>query len=52
MVYHWGVTACLLHNEPASYFYAAWLSPITDEATGKPSLNWAYMVVWSRPETE
>jgi len=33
------VTACLLHNEPTSYSLLARLSPLTDAAEAKASLN-------------
>ena len=43
------VTACLLHNESASY--SMLLVKLLSEAIAKASLNWAYIVAWSRPET-
>ena len=34
-----GLTACLLHNEPASYLYVAKLRSVSSEAAAKASLN-------------
>ena len=34
-----GVTACLLHNDPASYFNVARLSSMRNVAVAKASLN-------------
>ena len=34
-----GVTACLLHNDPASYRHRRQVKAFRAEAVGKPSLN-------------
>jgi hypothetical protein len=44
------VTACLLHNDPASYRLRLWVKTLRVGAIGKPSLNRA-IVVGGRRET-
>ena len=39
------VTACLLHNDPASYRHCGLVKALRAEASGKPSLNRATIVV-------
>ena len=44
------MTACLLHNDPASYRLRLWVKTLRVGAIGKPSLNRAF-VVGGRRET-
>ncbi len=46
-----GVTACLLHNDPASYRPRLLVKILRIEAIGKPSLNRAILVAGGRRET-